>query len=75
VTLAGSNGKSHVDTAKDVVGAGLAIEESLTFIVTLELNTMYEINFQQRGKNIYVLKKFKNTFKSIIKMNKKNLKD
>jgi hypothetical protein len=36
VTLAGSNGESHVDAAKDVVGVGLAIEESLSFIVTLK---------------------------------------
>jgi hypothetical protein len=47
VTLASSNGESHVDTAKDVVGVGLAIEESLTFIVTLELKDMYKLTFNK----------------------------
>jgi hypothetical protein len=38
MSLAGSNRESHVDTSKDIVGVGLAVEESLTFIVTLKLN-------------------------------------
>jgi hypothetical protein len=47
VTLASSDGESHVDTAKDVVWVGLAIEESLTFIVTLELKDMYKLTFNK----------------------------
>ena len=29
------NGESHVDATKNVVGAGLAVEKSLAFVVTL----------------------------------------
>jgi len=35
-TLSGRNGEGQVDTAKDVVWAGLAVEQSLSFIVTLK---------------------------------------
>jgi hypothetical protein len=30
-----ANGESHVDTSKNVIGVGLAVEQSLAFIVTL----------------------------------------
>jgi hypothetical protein len=45
MTLASSDGESHVDTAKDVVRVGLAVEESLAFIITLELKNMYKLTF------------------------------
>jgi hypothetical protein len=35
-SLAGSNGEGHVDAAENIVGVGLAIEQSLAFIVTLK---------------------------------------
>jgi hypothetical protein len=31
----GANRESHVDASKNVVGAGLAVEKSLAFVVTL----------------------------------------
>ena len=33
--LASSNGEGHADAAQDVVRVGLAVEESLAFVVTL----------------------------------------
>ena len=36
MTGASSNRESHVDAAQDVVRVGLAVEESLGFIVTLK---------------------------------------
>ena len=36
VLLARGNRESHADAAQDVVGVGLAVEEGLAFIVTLE---------------------------------------
>ncbi len=34
--LGGGNREGHADAAEDVVGVGLAVEESLAFVVTLK---------------------------------------
>jgi hypothetical protein len=35
MSLASSNGEGHVDTAKNIVGVGLAIEKSLALVIAL----------------------------------------
>jgi hypothetical protein len=36
MSSSGANGESHVDATKNVVRAGLAVEKSLAFVVTLQ---------------------------------------
>ena len=52
MTLASSDGESHVDATKNIVRVRLAIEESLTFVVALELNNMKKLTFNKNKQSI-----------------------
>ena len=41
--VSSSNSESHVDTAQDVVRVGLAVKESLAFIVTLKIDKFWKV--------------------------------